>query len=96
MKKIKFMKERVGKHEYIYKDIVCLLRIENGLTSNYVDMKHRSRVLNMSAHVEDKNNRYCPYCNTKIPCHNSTITLEHVIKIKRKVAFVNFRPLGQY
>ena len=48
----KIINERYGNHNYINNDIIYLLRIEDTTTSHYVYIKHISRLLNLSTHVE--------------------------------------------
>lgn len=69
----KIIKERDGNHKYICDDLIDWLRLENELTSCYVYLKHIPRLLSLSTHVEDKDRRYCPYCNTKLQGHKFDI-----------------------
>ena len=88
------MKEREGNHNYIINDIVDVLRIEHGLGSHYVYIKHISRLLNLTTHVEDKDKRYCPYCNTKVQCQKFNNHIRTCYKIQKEGSILKLPPPG--
>ena len=70
-------KERDGNFKYYGKDLIYLLRLEDGNKSHYIYIKNISRLLNLIKNSDDKERRYCPYCqnnilNTKFERHISS------------------------
>jgi len=92
----KIIKERDGNHNYVCNDLIYLLRIENKLTSHYVYIKHISRLLNLTTHIEDKDKRYCPYCNTKVQCHKFDNHIATCYKIQKEGSILKLPPPGSF
>ena len=55
-------REKIGNPDYVTKDVVYLLRIENEEKSHYIYIKHLPRFINFNYNGQNKDKTFCPFC----------------------------------
>ncbi|MFM7982811.1 MAG: hypothetical protein ACKPKO_26155, partial [Candidatus Fonsibacter sp.] len=62
----KIIKSKEGNTDYLLKDLVYLLRVEDGDKAHYIYIKNVAHFFNLSEHCIEGNHRYCPICSKQI------------------------------
>ena len=95
------VREKRGNRNYCTNDCIYLLRIGDETKSHYIYIKHLGRLLNINTHVEDKDKRYCPWCENKFhidkydshvkACHAMSCEGEEILKLPPKGSYMKFK-----
>ncbi|MFM7978754.1 MAG: hypothetical protein ACKPKO_05510, partial [Candidatus Fonsibacter sp.] len=62
----KIVKSREGNTEYLLKDLVYLLRVEDGDKAHYIYIKNVAHFFNLCHNCIEGDHRYCPICSNQV------------------------------